>query len=88
MQRLMGLILSVGCAVWLQSTAESQDETTGASTPRLPHASATVEDSEQKVNLNRLEEQLDEILKVQSDLLGQFDALMEDLRIAKVRVSR
>lgn len=51
-------------------------------------ASAATVSTTETINLKRIEDKVDEILKVQENLLTQFDAVMEELRIVKVRVSR
>lgn len=45
-------------------------------------------EAEGKLNAKQIEEKLDEILAVQANVLREFDEVMEDLRIIKVRVSR
>ena len=50
--------------------------------------SATTPEAETKLNAKQIEEKLDEILAVQANVLREFDNVMEDLRIIKVRVSR
>jgi len=56
----------------------------GGETP----SQASASENDQKVNVKRLEEKLDEILTVQESTLSRFDQIMEDLRIVKIRVSR
>ena len=50
--------------------------------------SAATPEAETKLNAKQIEEKLDEILVVQANVLREFDNVMEDLRIIKVRVSR
>ena len=73
----------VGAAALLLSMAGGwvDAETTSKSVGATPEA-------ETKLNAKQIEEKLDEILAVQANVLREFDNVMEDLRIIKVRVSR
>ena len=51
-------------------------------------SAAATPEAETKLNAKQIEEKLDEILAVQANVLREFDDVMEDLRIIKVRVSR
>ena len=69
------VLLLGGAGMWVD--AETGSKSVGATS-----------EAETKLNAKQIEEKLDEILVVQANVLREFDNVMEDLRIIKVRVSR
>jgi len=79
---------ALAVALLLTSMMVSAPPVTGEGEGSAPPNQASVSESDQKVNVKRLEEKLDEILTVQESTLARFEDIMEELRIVKVRVSR
>lgn len=78
-----GQLLIVCLGVWLQAATLAQEETR-----REPRVRPMPASDVQEVNIKRIEQRLDEILKAQESILATYDELLEALRIVKVRVSR
>ena len=86
-------LLAMGLAVSMTMTGrqlfaanKANDVYEGGQSAQPKPAAASSEKSD--ADLKRIEEKLDEILKVQETILAQYDDIMENLRIAKVRASR
>ncbi len=81
----MGLAVSMtGRPLFAANKANDVYEGGQSAQPKTATASSEKSDAD----LKRIEEKLDEILKVQETILAQYDDIIENLRIAKVRVSR
>ncbi len=81
-----GFLLVLGLTARLFAANKANDVYEGGQSAQPKTATASSEKSD--ADLKRIEEKLDEILKVQETILTQYDDIMENLRIAKVRVSR
>lgn len=62
-------------------------EESSSKSSRSPRAASTAKTQGEGGELARLEEKLDEIIANQQTILGKFDAIMEELRIIKVRAT-
>lgn len=82
----VGCLLVLGLTAQLFAANQANDVYEGGQAAQPKRANAPTEKSD--ADLKRIEEKLDEILQVQETILAQYDAIMESLRIAKVRVSR
>ncbi len=83
---VIGLLMFLGLGSRLFAASQANDVYEGSQAAQPKSAKAPAEKSD--ADLKRIEEKLDEILKVQETILTQYDDIMENLRIAKVRVSR
>ena len=76
----VGVGMLVGAAVvWSASDGEESSRSS-----RAPRAAASNE-RESALKTSAIEAKLDEILSGQEAILGKFDAVMEELRIIKIR---
>ncbi len=91
--RSLVIVLTIGLSVSLWSiAASSADEPSDrASRSRTRSSVASADQSNQSKEKDQnaqIERKLDEILSNQQTILQRFDAVMEELRIIKVRATR
>ena len=83
-----GLALAVGAGMLLGAAAVWSADAADASRSSRPSRAGTAKTAAAgDLDLSDIEEKLDEILSGQQAILKKFDAVMEELRIIKVRAT-
>ena len=74
----------LGLAAWSSGLAAGESSAKSSRSSRAPSATKAQEDGSE---IAGLEKKLDEILANQQTILSKFDAIMEELRIIKIRAT-
>ena len=84
---IAGLLLAVGMGTGVVFSQDDAEPPTRSSRPAKPAGTSSASDTGKDKDLAAIERKLDQIIQTQSAILQKFDAVMEELRIIKVRAT-
>ena len=84
---MVAIVIGAGLFLGLWAPWGAAAEEASSKSSRRSRASATKEAGGETSDTAHLEAKLDEILATQQTILSKFDAIMEELRIIKVRAT-